>query len=567
MTARRACLVALLAAAILPYFIGLGATSIVDANEAYYTETPREMIESGDWINPTFNFEPRFNKPPLSYWVVALSYEAFGVSLWSARFPIALGAVAIFATVFVLGRLAFSTDAGLLAALTLAASPRVLLFARRIIIDVYTAMFCGAAVLFFALAQSRPARRRLWLALMYVAIGLGVMTKGPVGAVLPALAIAAYFACCENLVAFRRLMLPLGIAIVALIVVPYYAALYAEHGWTQISRFVLTENIGRFTEGTGAPNRGLFFFIPIVLADLYFPWSLALPIAFALVPWRLVAGLWKRWRSGVPGSAGSDVPPAAERIRLLLVLWILAVVAFFSLSRAQQDLYVLPFVAGAAPLVGGLMEQWTAGPGSQMRARFTSAALLVVALILGILGASAAWLLGSAGRPVTLAGAAPAGVILVAGALALGWWTLRRARFTAIAAIIAAVVAVHWIVVLRTMPDYERYKHVPQLARVIQARASPAAEVCTYKLATPSLTFLLHKKVFFVEDEGALRQLMQRKPELYCMMPVEQFQAVRGGLGAHATELARVSLFADDLGELTGRSPLRQVVLVTNRAP
>ena len=138
MGGRRILLIGLLVAAVLPYFLNLGATSIIDANEAFYAETPREMIESGNYVSPTFNFEPRLNKPPLSYWVVAAFYSVGGVSLGASRLPIALGAVVIFATAFLLGRQAFSTRAGLIAALTLAATPRMLLFSRRIIIDVYT---------------------------------------------------------------------------------------------------------------------------------------------------------------------------------------------------------------------------------------------------------------------------------------------------------------------------------------------------------------------------------------------------------------------------------------------
>ena len=61
---------AVLCLAALAYLIDLGGSSIWDANEAYYVETPREMIERGDWVNPTFNYEPRFNKPVLAYWVV-----------------------------------------------------------------------------------------------------------------------------------------------------------------------------------------------------------------------------------------------------------------------------------------------------------------------------------------------------------------------------------------------------------------------------------------------------------------------------------------------------------------
>ena len=109
MAGRRNLLIVLLGAAAVPYFVNLGATSIIDANEAFYTETPREMIESGDCISPTFNYEPRLNKPPLSYWVVAAFYHVAGVSLGASRLPIALGAIVILATVFLLGRQAFST--------------------------------------------------------------------------------------------------------------------------------------------------------------------------------------------------------------------------------------------------------------------------------------------------------------------------------------------------------------------------------------------------------------------------------------------------------------------------
>ena len=76
-----------------PYFIDLGGSSIWDANEAFYVETPREMIERGDFVSPTFNYEPRLNKPVLSYWIVAAFYKVFGVSVGVQRLPIALGAI------------------------------------------------------------------------------------------------------------------------------------------------------------------------------------------------------------------------------------------------------------------------------------------------------------------------------------------------------------------------------------------------------------------------------------------------------------------------------------------
>ncbi len=84
----------------------LGGSSIWDANEAFYVETPREMMERGDYINPTFNYEPRFNKPVLSYWIVAGFYHLFGVSVGVQRIPIALGGIVLIATAFFLARAA-----------------------------------------------------------------------------------------------------------------------------------------------------------------------------------------------------------------------------------------------------------------------------------------------------------------------------------------------------------------------------------------------------------------------------------------------------------------------------
>src|SRR3954471_4823130 len=92
----------LLAAALVPYFVGLGTSAIWDANEAFYVETPREMIERGDYVSPTFNYEPRLNKPVLSYWIVAAFYKAFGVSVGVQRLAITLGAMGLLASAFLL---------------------------------------------------------------------------------------------------------------------------------------------------------------------------------------------------------------------------------------------------------------------------------------------------------------------------------------------------------------------------------------------------------------------------------------------------------------------------------
>ena len=109
MTSSKRILLPLLVLACAVYFVALGASSIWDANEAFYVETPREMMEAHDYINPSFNYLPRFNKPVLSYWIVAAFYKVFGMSVAVQRVPIALGALIIIACA---GLLAAPTSRG-----------------------------------------------------------------------------------------------------------------------------------------------------------------------------------------------------------------------------------------------------------------------------------------------------------------------------------------------------------------------------------------------------------------------------------------------------------------------
>src|SRR6188508_3530323 len=102
---RRLVLPALLVLGCAVYFVALGNSAIWDANEAFYVETPREMLEANDFLNPNFNYLPRFNKPVLSYWIVAAVYKAVGVSVTAQRFAIAVGALIIIGCAFVLASL------------------------------------------------------------------------------------------------------------------------------------------------------------------------------------------------------------------------------------------------------------------------------------------------------------------------------------------------------------------------------------------------------------------------------------------------------------------------------
>ena len=159
-----------------------------------------------------------------------------------------------------------------------------------------------------------------------------MLTKGPVAVFLPAVVFFVYLATQKRLGDLRHMMLPTGAIISLAIVVPWYYLLYREHGWEYIGSFIFGENLGRYADAVGEQSRGMLFYIPVMLADL-FPWSVMIPLA---IVWAI---------------RDERHNPVAR----LLVAWIAAIVVFFSFSGTKEDLYILPIVPAEAALIGAML--------------------------------------------------------------------------------------------------------------------------------------------------------------------------------------------------------------------
>jgi 4-amino-4-deoxy-L-arabinose transferase-like glycosyltransferase len=548
----------LLVAAVCPYFVGLGDSSIWDANEAFYVETPREMLESGDYISPTFNYEPRLNKPILSYWIVAAFYSLFGVSVAVQRLPIAIGAVLLIVSAFFLARAAHPSagsadsservEAGLWAALGLAITPRLLMFSRRIFIDIYITMFMGLTLLFFALAERYPARRRLFLLLMYVTVGLGVLTKGPVAAVLPGIVFFAYLLARRELRRVGEMMIPAGVLIVCAIVVPWYAGLYARYGWTYITSFFLGENVARYTEGYGVDSvRGPLFYIPVLFSDS-FPWSSFL-FASAVADWR-------GRRSTVPDER-------VTRLRTLLWLWIVVIVAFFSFSAAKQDLYIFPVIPAVAALAGVVIARGLAQQPRASRAiRITAA---TIGIFVAVIAAGVVYLFRAGGTGYALDGALTAGIVGVAGGAGVTVLAFTYRLRTALMGIVATFIVLDWIFVLRVLPSFEAYKPSPGFAQTLEGRLTPGTTVATYGESLPSLVFYLRRHIEQLFDEEELTKLLRSDRPAYAIMPGRAYAALAGSLDLPTCVIERRPTFDVKLKTVLTREPMPELVLVTNR--
>src|SRR2546428_5385359 len=252
----------LLALCALLFFLGLGTLGLTDRDEGSNAEAAREMVASGDWITPTLNGAPRFAKPILIYWLISGSYLAFGVSEFTARLPSAL-----FGTLLVLMQYAFATrilgpTVGLRAALMLLLNFEVLALGRMVLTDMVLVFFITLSIFCFFLAMQGEGRGKRWYWGFYIGMALATLTKGPVGVLVPLLAVIPYLLLTRRWreVARECRLLP-GTAVLLLIAAPWYAAMFLLHrpGDAASAR---GDTLTRFSSVIGGHGGAVLFYIP-----------------------------------------------------------------------------------------------------------------------------------------------------------------------------------------------------------------------------------------------------------------------------------------------------------------
>lgn len=341
---------------LLTFFAGLGRSAIGDSDEAFYAESAREMIESGDWVTPHYNYEYRFQKPVFYYWLVATTFYVAGADEAAARFPSALAGLALALLTYACGRRWFSARVGLLAGVIVATSFGYFTIARNALPDLPLAFFIVLATWTLIEGMLGPARderapgavapsgwqpsARAWLLLSAAAMALGVLTKGPVAIVLP-LIVVLPLAVLERLdwrpsargwFGVRWSDLALGSAVFLVIALPWFLAMVGTHGTAYLNRFFIGENLERFATERYNERRSIAFYVPIILGGLA-PWS---PFLFL---WTPAALKWLRRERTL------------SRVEWRAVLWAAVPFLFYTLSVGQQPRYILPILPPLALLV------------------------------------------------------------------------------------------------------------------------------------------------------------------------------------------------------------------------
>ncbi|HWH79082.1 MAG TPA: glycosyltransferase family 39 protein [Candidatus Binatus sp.] len=319
-------------------FFGLGKAQLFEPDEGRNAEIAREILVSGDWVTPHNDFLPALDKPMAFFWLVAIAYKIFGISEWSARLPSALAALGCFVLIYKFTRQLWGVREALWSLLVWTTSVEVFFLARVVIFDMALTLCITLALMAFymALHSENDAARKRICCLMYVAMGMGSLIKGPIALFIPALTIGVYLLLTKRLGFLRRMSLFTGALIFFPMVTPWY--LWAEaRNPGYIKYFLWEEHVLRFLTPHFGRTEPWYYFLP-VLAIGFLPWSLVLPavIRDSRFDWR-------------------------DERKLFLLLWIILPFTFFSLSSAKLPHYILPIFPPLAMLTGVAMQRYTAG--------------------------------------------------------------------------------------------------------------------------------------------------------------------------------------------------------------
>ena len=318
---------------VLLYFWGNGTLFVTAPVEVNYAQTAKEMLAAGDWLSPQIYGNYWYDKPIFFYWELVAAFSMFGVTDFAARFFPALFAAAGLALTYAFARRIYDARTAFWSAIVLGTGVLYSFLAKLILTDMSLFVFFGGTLAAFFIGYRE--RRQKYFYIAYACAGLAVLTKGPIGLLLPGLVILVFLLVERDLSALRRLCIPTGLLVFAAVCAPWYVYMYFAHGADFVNTFLGIHNVLRATVSEHAKWNVWYFYLGIYFLGM-FPWSFALPL-----------GLYRAWR----------VRPAMDvRTRFLLV-WAIVVPVFFQLMATKYPTYSFPAFLPTAILTARLLAQ------------------------------------------------------------------------------------------------------------------------------------------------------------------------------------------------------------------
>ena len=511
----------------LLWFGTLNYRHLIPSDEGRYAEMAREMLVTGDWVTPRYNGYQYFEKPPLQVWATAVAFQAFGVGDWQARLWTALtGFLTILAIGFTGARI-YNARVGWLAAVVLASSPMWVISGHFNSLDMGLSAFLVAALCSLMIAQSSHNKlsSRNWMWACWFFMALATLSKGLIGAAIPAMVFIAYSVSTGDWKIWTRLRLFSGTILFLVITAPWFV-LVSLRNPEFLEFFFIHEHLQRFTQDAHSRTGPLYYFLPLLLIGLL-PWVLQLPGA-------LIQG----WNERKPTFSST----------WLLVCWSVVIFAFFSVSQSKLPGYIIPIFPALALLIGKRLERLL-GHTNVMPITWQLQALGFAAL--GCVGFFFLSAIGKQARPDEIDAYAQyvswiigALITLVTFSLYAAWQSKRNGPQSIVS--FAAGFFLCAIIAGTGHENLGRAVSGIDLANRIKNTIPEKINFYSVRLLDHTMPFYLGRTMIMVEDPDELRFGVDQEPALwlptldafiarwkedqtaYAMMVPEQFVALQG---------------------------------------
>ncbi|MFY0609547.1 MAG: glycosyltransferase family 39 protein [Candidatus Atelocyanobacterium thalassa] len=344
----------------IAFFSELGNIGLLDKTEPMFAEAARQMVVTGDWITPYWNQEVRFDKPPLTYWLIGLSYKIFGINEWGARIPSALAAILVIILAFyTLKNFGDTTSSKGLSSTTkpwlsawigsgiIALNPFWIAWGRTSVSDIFLASSISLALFSFFLGYVQQGKgsctylglsvKKLWYLGYWIFMSLGILAKGPVALVLPGIIVSVFLIYVKQLVpVIKEISWISGLLSFSLISTPWFILVTMAHGQEYINTFFGLHNVQRFTSVVSR-HPGAWYYYAIVIIIGLLPWSVYFPLALAELKF------WKR--DQLVNSSRSN------HLGIFCLCWFIVIFLFFSISATKLISYILPSIPALAVIL------------------------------------------------------------------------------------------------------------------------------------------------------------------------------------------------------------------------
>ena len=494
----------------------LGSTGLVDETEPLFAEASRQMLVTGDWVTPYWNGETRFDKPALVYWFMALCYKLVGVNEWGARLPSALSAIAlVYFGYYTLSRYGFPSPqaaqspqaqrqlilSAFIGATFMAINPQTISWARVGVSDMLLSACVGAALFAFFLGyggsdatQAKTAQANHWYAAFYGFMGLAVLTKGPIGLVLPGLTVLAFTIYLGNFWQIFWESKPIrGLGLVLVINAPWYILVTLANGEKFINSFFGYHNVERFTAVVNRHSAPIYFYFIVVLLG-FFPASVYLPQAIA----RIRIHQRSRWQES----------PRSSQMGLFALFWFATVFIFFTISITKLPSYVLPLMPAAAILVALMWSNQEQDYPVTNRPLLgsTIANILLYIILAGASYWGTHWIgfdpmasqlpqaLQDSGLPIASA------IFWLGAATILGWCVWQHQERWAWVVNSTAMVLAILVIMTPASAIYDQQRQAPlrELSTIARTQAQPKEQLILLGDTKPSVVFYSQKPVVYL---------------------------------------------------------------------